>query len=168
MRCWGISKRLAGSRSRWRHGGAAAGLQSTWGGGAWAGPDRLFQKRCSLGLRSGDFSRGCAISWTPQAPGHEHFHSALRSLISEKTAPPSTDHTPALRPPLPAWKEPVLRAVGLTWPAPFSLRLVLRNLLLRPLKELLATRVTESKLTLLATPWANESEKRGAEARKRR
>ena len=89
------------------------------------GPDPLFQKRCSLGLSYRDFSWGYAIRWTPQAPGHEHLHLALRWLISEKTAPPSTDlHTSSLHPPLPPWNEPVLRAVGLTRPPPFSPRLL--------------------------------------------
>lgn len=89
------------------------------------GPDPLFQKRCSLGLPYRDFSRGYAITWTPQAPGQEHLHLALRWLISEKTAPPSTDlRTASLRLPLPPWNEPVLRAVGLAWPPPFSLRLL--------------------------------------------
>ena len=142
---------------------AAAGLQSTWGGGAWAGSRSplsealllrpalrgFFLGLCyqldAIGIRARAFPLGSQVA---------HF-LPLQTTLRPSSAPSALEGArPQSCGPNPA-------------PTILSETLVLRNLLLRPLKELLATCVTESKFTLLATLWSNESEKRGAEARKR-
>lgn len=142
---------------------AAAGLQSTWGGGAWAGSRLPLSEALLLRPALRGFFSG--LCYQLDATGTRARAFPLSSQVAyflplQTTLPPFVrPFRPGTSPSSELWASPA--------PTIFSETLVLRNLLLRPLKELLATCVTESKLTLLTTLWANESEKRGAEARKR-
>lgn len=147
---------------------AAAGLQSTWGEGARARSrsplsEVLLLRPALQGFFSGLChhldATGTRARASPLGSQVAYFRENSSSLYRPSHClPPSAPS--ALERACPQSCGPHLA------PTLLSETLVLRNLLL-PLKELLATCVTESKLTLLATQWANESERRGAEARKR-
>lgn len=132
------------------------------GGGAWAGSTSPLSEALLLRPALGGFFSG--LSYQLDATGTRARAFPLGSQVAYFREDGSSLYRPHFRP---SSAPSALEGVGPQsygpHPAPalLSENLVLRNLLLRPLKELLATCVTESKLPLLSTRWANESEEEG-------